>query len=153
MPNDEGKNMEIENQPGGTVAAPMSPAAAGVSAAELNEVDKKKVREALHLLEEVAVDKRDALKLLIAEKYSNLKTVVKETESGVTAKLNSAKCRATEAAVHAKEVAVHAKDVGAEKAVEVAKQVDKSVHDKPWQFIGGVALSSLLLGWILGRRD
>ena len=35
---------------------------------------------------------------------------------------------------------------------ETAAEWDKEVHEKPWAFLGGVALGSLVLGLILGRK-
>jgi ElaB/YqjD/DUF883 family membrane-anchored ribosome-binding protein len=41
---------------------------------------------------------------------------------------------------------------GEEKVMEKAKEIDEKVRDNPWPFLGGVALSFLLLGFILGGK-
>lgn len=40
----------------------------------------------------------------------------------------------------------------AQKARQGAKATDDYVHESPWTAIGAVAATSLLLGWLLGRR-
>ena len=58
----------------------------------------------------------------------------------------------SEAKSHAVDAATHAKDVAVEKACEVARGVDQSVHANPWPYIGGTAAVGLLLGYLLGRN-
>ena len=105
-----------------------------------------KIEEALKLLEEAAKQKKDELKAAMSDKYTHLKSVLVEGEHNLAQKLSDAKAHAVEAAVHAKEVAV-------DKACEVARGVDKSVHENPWPYIGGTAAVGLLLGYILGRKS
>ena len=103
------------------------------------------IADALKLLEEAAKQKKDELKNVMSDKYTTLRSVIMETERGF---LNSV----SDAKKHAAELAAHAKDVGVEKACELSREVDKSVHSNPWPFIGGTAVVSLLLGYILGRN-
>ena len=105
----------------------------------------QKIAEALELLEEAARQKKDELKSVMADKYTHLKNAVVETEHSVVKSLAEAKDSALAAAAHAKDVTV-------DKACEVARGVDKSVHQNPWPYIGGTAAIGLLLGYILGRR-
>ncbi len=44
-------------------------------------------------------------------------------------------------------------DTGRERAVEVFEEVDEQVKKNPWPYMGGVALGSLLLGFILGNQN
>ena len=102
------------------------------------------IAEALKLLEEAAKQKKDELKSVMSDKYTHLRSVIADTESGLAKKLAGAKNQAVEAAAHVKEV-------GVEKARELTRDVDKSVHENPWPYIGGTAVIGLLLGYILGR--
>ena len=112
---------------------------------ENTNTSNENIAAALKLLEEAALQKRDELKSVMSDKYTHLKSVIAETESGLVKSLSDAKR-------HAAEAAAHAKDVGVEKAREIAGDVDKNVHRNPWPYIGGTAVISLLLGWILGRN-
>jgi ElaB/YqjD/DUF883 family membrane-anchored ribosome-binding protein len=105
----------------------------------------EKITEALKLLEEAARDKKDELRGLISNKYSYLKDVVADTEHDIKDSLAIAKKRAMDAVSKAT-------DIGGKKAKEIAEDVDEVVHDNPWPVIGGVALASLLIGYILGRN-
>ncbi len=101
----------------------------------------EKIAEALKLLEEAAREKKDELKGMVASKYGHLKSVLVDSEHAVADSLVAAQKRAAEALRHAKEI-------GEEKA----KAVDEHVHENPWAYIGGAALTGLLLGYILGRK-
>lgn len=102
------------------------------------------IAEALKLLEEAARQKKDELKNVMSDKYTHLRSMIVEAESGVVKTVGDAKNRAVD-------VATHAKDMGVEKARELSHEVDKSVHQNPWPFIGGTAVISLLFGYLLGR--
>ncbi len=101
--------------------------------------------EALKLLEEAAKQKKDELKAVMSDKYTNLKSLIMENESSLLRSLTAAKNQACQ-------VTAHAKDVSVEKAREIAHDVDKSVHQSPWLYIGGAAVGGLLFGYILGRN-
>lgn len=103
------------------------------------------IEEALAILEEAAKQKKDELKNVMADKYTHLKGVISETESSLVKALADAKRHAAEAAARAKEVSV-------EKTRVIAEDVDKKVHSHPWPVIGGTAVVSLLLGYILARN-
>jgi len=105
----------------------------------------EKIEEALKLLEEAAEQKKDELKNVISGKYTHLKNLLVETEGSLAQSLTDATKRASEAAVHAK-------DAGVEKTLELSHDLDKSVHQNPWPYIGGTAVFSLLLGFFLGRN-
>lgn len=111
----------------------------------MEHTSSEKMSEALKLLEEAATQKKDELKSVISDKYAHLKSVIVETESSLVKSLAGAR-------KHAVEAAAHAKDAGVEKAREIAGDVDKSVHQKPWPYIAGSAGVGLLLGYILGRN-
>jgi ElaB/YqjD/DUF883 family membrane-anchored ribosome-binding protein len=100
---------------------------------------------ALKLLEEAAKQKKDELRTVMSDKYTNLRSLILEKEMGLVKSLTSAKDQAFEAATHAKDVSI-------EKAREIARDVDKDVHQNPWPYIAGSAVVGVLLGYILGRN-
>jgi ElaB/YqjD/DUF883 family membrane-anchored ribosome-binding protein len=105
----------------------------------------EKITEALKLLEEAAREKKDEIRHLLTDKYTHLKDALAETEHSVAGTLTAAQKRAVEAIIHAKEV-------GQEKVKKAATVVDGEVHTHPWPYIGGVALTAFLLGFVLGRK-
>jgi ElaB/YqjD/DUF883 family membrane-anchored ribosome-binding protein len=100
---------------------------------------------ALKLLEEAAKQKKDELRTVMSDKYTNLKSLIMESESSLMKSLATAKDQAIEATTRVKEVSV-------EKAREIARDVDKDVHQNPWPYIAGTAVVGVLLGYILGRN-
>ena len=104
----------------------------------------EKLSEALKLLEDAAKEKKNDLQNMIKGKYSHLKEALIDKEEDITQTLLTAKKQAMKAAAHASEI-------GTEKAKEIATEVDQQVRENPWPYIGGVALGSLLIGYILGR--
>lgn len=111
----------------------------------MEHTSTEKIADALKLLEEAAREKKDELKNAMSDKYTHLKNVIVETEHSLAHTLS-------DAGKHACEAATHAKDVSVEKAREVARDVDKSVHTNPWAYIAGTAAAGLLLGYMLGRN-
>ena len=113
---------------------------------DMEHASSEKISEALKLLEEAAKMKKDELKTVMTDKYTNLKNFIVEAESNLAKSISVAGKQAIEAAAKAKDVSV-------EKAREIATDVDKSVHKNPWPYIGGTAVVTLLLGYILGRKS
>lgn len=105
----------------------------------------EKITEALKLLEEAAREKKNDLRDLMANKYSNLKELVSDTEYDIKESLAIAKKRASD-------ILSKATDIGERRVKEVAAQLDDNVRANPWPYIGGVALTGLLIGYILGRK-
>jgi len=99
---------------------------------------------ALKLLEEAAKQKKDELRTIMSDKYTNLRSLILENETSLMESLTTVKD-------HAFEAATDVKEAGVEKAREVARDVDEGVHQNPWPYIGGSAVVSVLLGYILGR--
>jgi ElaB/YqjD/DUF883 family membrane-anchored ribosome-binding protein len=97
------------------------------------KLNDKRIEEALELLNELAKEKRDELKGMIAEKYGSLKTAL----GGVGENLGD----------HVRETYAQ----GEEKLKEMVSKVDDTVHKNPWPFIGGTALGFLILGYLFGK--
>ena len=111
----------------------------------MEHTSSENIAAALKLLEEAAKQKKDELRTVMSDKYTNLRSLIMENDSSLMKSLSDAR-------KHAVEAAVHAKDVGVEKAREIAHDVDKSVHQNPWPYIAGSAVVGVLLGYILGRN-
>ena len=99
----------------------------------MDRFEDKRINEALELLNAVARDRKSELEAAVKGKYTDFTSLV-------GALSNEAKSRATEKY-----------EAGKQKVVDVANDVDQSVHRNPWAFIGGAALTGLLLGLLLGR--
>ena len=90
----------------------------------------------------VSKEKKEDIKGLINNKYQSLKEVLSETADNVA----ELKRKAIEAAKKAGEATW-------EKSKDAAEAVDEHVHQNPWYYIGGVAVSALLLGYTLGKKN
>ena len=111
----------------------------------MEQTSNESIAAALKLLEEAAKQRRDELKTAMSDKYTNLKSLVLESESSLMRSLTAAKDRAVG-------VATDAKDASIEKAREISRDVDRSVHQNPWYYIAGAAVAGLLLGCMLSRH-
>ena len=99
----------------------------------------KKFEEALHLLNEAARDKKTEIQSLLGNKYTHIRETIQEVAADRTADFNRMRRQAQDAF-----------EEGSERVKEVASDVDRQVKKNPWPYIGGAALGSLLLGYILG---
>jgi ElaB/YqjD/DUF883 family membrane-anchored ribosome-binding protein len=112
---------------------------------EQTQTSNENFAAALKLLEEAAKQKKDELKAVMSDKYTNLRSLIMEKEGSLMKSLTSAKDQAFE-------MSAHVRDVGVEKTREIAHDVDKNVHQNPWAYIGGAAVVGILLGYIMGRN-
>ncbi len=99
----------------------------------MDRFDDKRINEALELLNEVAHDRKAELEAAVRNKYTDFTSLV-------SALSNEAKSRASEKF-----------EAGKQEIVDVAGDIDQRVRRNPWGFIGGAALTGLLLGLLLGR--
>jgi ElaB/YqjD/DUF883 family membrane-anchored ribosome-binding protein len=111
----------------------------------MEHTSSENIAAALKLLEETAKQKKDELRTVMSDKYTNLRSLIMENDSSLMKSLSTAKD-------HALEAATRVKEAGVEKAREIARDVDKSVHENPWPYIAGSAVVGVLLGYILGRN-
>lgn len=95
-----------------------------------------KLREALAIIEEASHSDQSGLKNMLANEYNGLKKAV----------FLSTPETAWRSIKQAKEVAF-------DYTIDKAKVVDRSVHDHPWYYIGGAALISAIIGYLLGRSS
>jgi ElaB/YqjD/DUF883 family membrane-anchored ribosome-binding protein len=103
----------------------------------MDRTEDKRIAEALEMLNAVARDKKEELEAAVQNKYEDLTAVVSALGGRV------------------KEGAAARYQAGKEKVVDAAKDIDTHVHNNPWAYIAGAALTGLLLGVILSksRRD
>ena len=99
----------------------------------MDRFEDKRINEALELLNSVARDKKAELQAAMESKYTDLSSVV----SAFTERMKS---QATEKF-----------EAGKQKVIDVATDIDKSVHKNPWAYIAGTAAAALLFGFLLGR--
>lgn len=100
---------------------------------EMDRFEDKRINEALELLNAAARDKTSELQAAMENKYTELSSVV----SAFTDRMKSRAGDKFEA--------------GKQKVVDVATDIDKSVHKNPWAYIGGAAATALVFGFLLGR--
>ncbi len=112
---------------------------------EQTQTSNENFAAALKLLEEAAKQKKDELKAVMSDKYTNLRSLILEKEGSFMKSLTTAKDQALE-------MSAHAREVGVEKTREIAHDVDENVHQNPWPYIAGSALVGVLLGYIMGRN-
>jgi len=99
----------------------------------MDRFDDKRINEALELLNAAARDKKAELQAAMADKYTDLSSVF----GSLTDQM--------------KQRAASAYEAGKQKVVDVATDIDKSVHKNPWAYIGGTAVAALVFGFLLGR--
>ena len=103
------------------------------------------ITEALKLLEEAAMQKKDELKTVMSGKFTNLQNLFVESGKSAAEMLTSTKDRVVDMAVHAEKISV-------EKARELSRSVDKCVHQNPWPYIVGTAVTGIIFGYFLRRK-
>ncbi len=94
-----------------------------------------RIHEALELLNAVAADQKEQLREAISSRYNSLKEVV------------------SEAGNHAGHRVQEIYAAGKTRATQAAHAVDENVHRNAWLYIGGTAVTALLLGYVLGRSS
>lgn len=111
----------------------------------MKHTSAENIAEALDLLEEAAEQKKDELKAVISDKYTNLRSLIVANETSLVKSLISARD-------HALRAVTSAEKAGVAKACELTRDVDVNVHANPWPYIAGSAVVGILLGMILDRN-
>ena len=99
----------------------------------MTQFSDTRINEALELLNAAARDNKAELKAVMEDRHADLSSVL-------SAFTNDMKERASEKFI-----------AGKQRVVEVATNIDKSVHTSPWAYIGGVAAAAMLCGFLMGR--
>ena len=99
----------------------------------MERIEDRRIDKALDLLNAVARDR-------VTESGDDSRNVSADFKSLMRSVGDQAKSRATEKY-----------EAGKRKVVGAAGRVDRTVHRTPWAFIGGAALTGLLVGLQLGR--
>ena len=107
-----------------------------------NSNSNKKFEEALQLLNEAAKEKKEEIQSLLGDKYSDIRRIIEQQAAKQKQNLR-----------HVQRVAGDWMEDGEEKVREVVSELDENVRENPWQYIGGVAVGALLLGFILGSSS
>ena len=103
--------------------------------------ENHKLHDALELLNEAAQEKRTELYDLIGDKYSHFKEVLSDTAKNGKKAANRTGKELFKALQGREEQFVHK-----------AKEIDKQVHQNPWLYVGIVAVSSVLLGYMMNHK-
>lgn len=101
----------------------------------MERFEDKRINEALDLLNAAARDKRAELQAAMESKYSDLSSVVSAFAGTIGSR------------------AVDQYEAGKRKVVDMATDVNKSVHRNPWAYVGGAAVGATLVGYMLGRSQ
>lgn len=99
----------------------------------MDQFEDKRIDEALELLNAAARDKKTELQTAMANKYTDLSSVM----SAFTSQIRD---QATEKFV-----------AGKQRIVDAATGINRSVHCSPWVYIGGSAAAAMLFGFMMGR--
>ena len=107
-----------------------------------NNNSTKKFEEALHLLNEAAREKKEEIQSLVTDRYSQIRDVLEDA-----AKKGRKTYRRTKSDVE------DLVGEGGENVRELISELDDKIHENPWAYLGGVAVGTLLLGFILGSSS
>ncbi len=99
----------------------------------------KKINEALELLNEAALEKKDEIQRLLSDKYQNAKEIFQEAAEQGRDRFDQVK-----------EAAEQALENSGDALKQIAEDIDKDARKNPWAYIAGAAVVTLLLGYILG---
>ena len=99
----------------------------------MDRFDDKRINEALELLNAAARDKKAELQAAMVDKYTDLSSVFGSFTDQMKQRASSTY------------------EAGKQKVVDVATDIDKSVHRNPWAYVGGAAVVALVFGFLLGR--
>lgn len=108
----------------------------------MNKQDTKKINDALELLNQAALAKKEDFSKLVTDKFGDLKEAFHNLESDVGDE-------ASEGLDKLKSL----RDSAVEHTRDTASSVDRKVHESPWISLGLTLAGALVIGIFLGRRD
>ncbi len=111
-----------------------------------NKTANLKISQALELLDEAAVDKKEEIRELLDDGFDQFKEAVSDVGPGLRDSIQSSKEKV-------RYLADRAKDKTVEKTKEVSHAIDDNVRSNPWSYLGAAAGSGLVLGFLLGRKS
>lgn len=105
----------------------------------------KSLSRALTVLNEAADDSALEIRSMVNADYGKLRRVFTDTRSDVRKSFGEMKEMAGDS-IH------NARDKVLTKTRDVAQKMDRSLHENPWSYLGGIAAASVVAGFILGRK-
>ena len=102
------------------------------------------IKDALKLIDDVLNRDGANLRELITSEYSNLQRAINDFAPQLGDKVR-------DYGMQAADMASTYASKGVEQGRVIASRVDSQVRENPWPVIGGVALTSLAVGFLLGR--
>ena len=100
-----------------------------------------KLQDALELLNEAAKEKKEELYDVMGDKYSHIRDILSDTAKNGKKVVNHSRKEFIKA-LHGRE----------QEFVHKAKEIDKQIHENPWMYVGIVAVSSVLLGYLMNHK-
>lgn len=100
----------------------------------INEAKKAKLEDALKIIRDAAGDTKDELYELLEDKYDDVRTWFDDftDESSAKAKAMAKK--------------------GSKAAKGIVKDLNHSISENPWAYVGGAALVGLAFGYLMTNR-
>jgi ElaB/YqjD/DUF883 family membrane-anchored ribosome-binding protein len=120
------------------------------------------IEDALRVLENaLANDRAPVVKELISDDFSHLKSFLSqagvqgaatagESLQGLNQQIRGISMQAFEVV---SDIAASAAEAGLAEGKEIARHIDLGVRKNPWPVIGGVAIGTLALGYLIGRNN
>jgi ElaB/YqjD/DUF883 family membrane-anchored ribosome-binding protein len=113
---------------------------------KINEDKIISIRHALQALNEAGENSADEIRDMIKKDFHFLKKILGETKPELKKAFTEIKSATSESLGAAKDkVTTVTKDA--------ATKVDESAHKHPWAYVGGTAVISTLLGYLVGRKS
>ncbi len=106
----------------------------------------KKINQALELLSEAVEEKRNELYQALEQRYDDFRHLIDQVAGTMKEKAKYAE--------HKTKKAIRASEEKIEQAVsQTAEEVDRKIHERPWLFLGSVAVTGFVVGYRLASRD
>lgn len=111
---------------------------------------KQRIDAALDLLEEAAKEKSDELKEHVGNRYSHIRHVF---VNGGESHMAATKQKLHDTIQRSEQKLNEALEQSNKILKESAGKIEKNLHENPMPFLGTVAVFSLAIGFLLGRRE